>query len=382
MAPKANNDTKQHMKLFPDIRSARRWAVPVAAAALLASSCSMIHEDLPECATRPATRASVNFIYDYNTLSQDLFNDNVGSVTLYVYDADNHLVSLSEFTADQFRADGFAVPLSLPYGTYSLYASARASEEGYEASLLTPGAKFRRSAANQGDAFDALLYTLDNTNGAVDHASQPLEHMWLSQQPATLTLTEADMPAEGAPQPDDVIVPATVPLQRVTNNLHLSITRSNSATANIPALSASDYEISVQTVSGRHELNLLAQPTAAAQPLLYTPYKVTNGTRATSTIEADIAMSRLMLEDDAAKHTRLIIRSRLSGESWEWDLPALLARGREAYPAEEWNDQEYLDREYDYNLAVDFSESDEGWRYIEVQIPILNWAKRIQHVDL
>ena len=370
------------MKLFPDIRSARRWAVPVAAAALLASSCSMIHEDLPECATRPATRASVNFIYDYNTLSQDLFNDNVGSVTLYVYDKDNKLVSMSEFTASQFRADGFAVPLSLPYGTYSLYASARASEEGYEASLLTPGAKFRRSAANQGDAFDALLYTLDNTNGAVDHASQPLEHMWLSQKPATLTLTEADMPAEGAPQPDDVIVPATVPLQRVTNNLHLSITRSNSATANIPALSASDYEISVQTVSGRHELNLLAQPTAAAQPLLYTPYKVTNGTRATSTIEADIAMSRLMLEDDAAKHTRLIIRSRLSGETWEWDLPALLARGREAYPAEEWNDQEYLDREYDYNLAVDFSESDEGWRYIEVQIPILNWAKRIQHVDL
>lgn len=372
------------MKLLSDIRSARRWAVPVAAAALLASSCSMIHKDLPECATRPATRASVNFIYDYNTLSQDLFNDNVGSVTLYVYDADNHLVSLSEFTAGQFRADGFAVPLSLPYGTYSLYASARASEDGYEASLLTPGAKFRRSAANPGDAFDALRYTLDNTNGTVDHASLPLEHMWLTQQPVTLTLSEAEIPAEGAPQPADVIVSATVPLQRVTNNLHLSITRANSAEANLPGLSDSDYEVWVQTVGGRHELDLLGRPTAAAQPLRYTPYAVStsSGKRAAASIEADIAMSRLILEEDAAKHTQLVVRSRLSGETFTWDLPELLARGREAYPSHEWSGQEYLDREYNYNLTVDFRESDEGWRYIEVSIPILNWAKRIQNVDL
>ncbi|MDE5663112.1 MAG: FimB/Mfa2 family fimbrial subunit [Muribaculaceae bacterium] len=370
------------MKRIIGLRKAARPVALATAAVALLTSCSMIHEDLPECATRPETRASVNFIYDYNTQEQDLFAQHVGSVTLYVFDKDGRFLQQSEHTAAEIRTGNLQVPLSLPYGEYRLYASARASEEGYEASLLTPGAKFRKSALAIGDADNAGFLTLDNTNGLVDHQSLPLEDQWISRQMTPLIITEAPMPAEGAPQPPTVVVEATVPMQRITNTLHLTITRGNAADANLPALSASDYEVSVQTRTGRHELDLLGRPTAAATPLTYTPWAYTTTRAAAPSLQADIAMSRLMLEEDAAQHTRLVIRSRLSGEVFEYDLPTLLATSREAYPGKEWTAQEYLDREYDYNLAVEFTETDDGWRYIQVSIPILNWSKRIQNVEL
>ena len=407
------------MNPFLDIRTVGRRSIPLALAALLLSSCSLMHDDLPECATRPATRAAVSFIYDYNTDEEDLFATEVGSVTLYVYDADNRLVTTAERTAaDGIRNGSLTIPLELPYGTYHLYASARASEEGYEAAMLTPGAKFRRTAVTAGDPLESLIYTLDNNNGLVEHGGLPLEEMWLTREPAVLTLTEAPMPAEGDPQPEDVIVTATVPLQRVTNTLHIRVSRDNSPDANLPALSAGDYEVWAETRTGRHALTLTAQPTPDARTLRYTPHaagpagtarpaaapnkaaaKQADNTvprahargeaaeaakaEAAPAIEYAISTSRLIREEEPAKRTQLFIRSRLSGETFSFDLnEQILAQAREAYAAKGWTPQEYLDRQHEHNFEIRFKESDEGWRYIEVSIPILNWAKRIQNVEL
>ena len=52
------------------------------------ASCSMMSDDLEDC----PQGLSVEFVYDYNVERADMFNDHVGSVTLYVYDQAGQLV--------------------------------------------------------------------------------------------------------------------------------------------------------------------------------------------------------------------------------------------------------------------------------------------------
>ena len=365
----------------------RSFAPAAVAAVALLSSCSMFHDDLPECAVRPTTRATVNFIYDYNTSDADRFAESVGSVTLYVFDAQGQLVLRQEHTVDAhaINASGYSMPVDLPVGHYTLYASARENTAGYEASLLTEGAKFRRSGDEQGALQENILYTLDHTAGLVDHCGAPLEHFWLTREAVPFDMTEAPMPEEGAPQPDDVLLSVNVPLQRVTNNISLTVSRTltTRAAADAP-LSPADYDIKVVTINGASTMDLLGRPTTDASTLTYTPHMTAPGTTAKgrSCLTASISTSRIMHEEDASRHTQLVITSRKSGETFTWDLPALLANGRHAYGSKGWGEQEYLDRETDYEIAVDFNETDDSWRYIEVSISVLSWAKRIQNVAL
>lgn len=384
-----NNDNKDYatyMKQLTLKPTLCRLLGPLALAAIL-TSCSMMHDELPECATRPKTKATVNFVYDYNTDDTDHFSEQIGAVTLYVFDSDNHLVTHIEKTANShsLAQPGFSIPLELPYGKYTLYASARENKDGYEASLLTEGAKFRRSALSNNTLYDNIIYTLDHNNGIVEHKNQLLEHFWLTRQPITLELTEAPMPAEGEPQPDDITVTATVALQRVTNNLHINILRGEDRTTRAAqSISTDDYDVWIETADGRDRYYLSGTP---SQDALKLTYNAINTAVATTTdgepcIAADFSTSRLFHKGETEKHDRLYVKSHTSGEIFDFDLPEYLAKGKEAYAHKGWSEQEYLDRQYDYNFKVVFNEFDDGWRFIEISVSQLSWAKRIQYEEV
>ena len=57
-------------------------------AALAMTSCDMMEQDLSDC----PYGLYVTFKYDYNLQRADMFNDHVGSVTLYIFDEDGRLV--------------------------------------------------------------------------------------------------------------------------------------------------------------------------------------------------------------------------------------------------------------------------------------------------
>ncbi len=377
------------MKLFFDIRNVCRASLMAAATATLCS-CSLMHDDLPDCATRPQTRTNVSFVYDYNTAGEDKFPESVGSVTLYVFDENGSLVREIEHSASStggsLNQPGFSVDLDLPAGTYQLYAAAQESADGYAASLETPGAKFRRPATAEGFMASDMVFSLDHNAGTVEHQQMPLEHLWLTHIPQILTVTEAPMPAEGDPQPADVIIQATVPLQRVTNNIHLTLTRDltgTPATRAAETLSPADYDIWISTATGRDRLDLVGNPTQDATTLTFTPHATQSATaNGQGAVEADLSVSRLFTDSDAARHDKLCIRAKLSGEVFEFDLPSLLTQCSAAYPGNNWSEQEFLDREYDYNIAVHFDERDMRWKFVELSVGILKWHKRIQNADL
>ena len=76
------------------------------------ASCSMMSDGFDDC----PQGLSVQFVYDYNVERADMFNDHVGSVTLYVYDLAGNLVRTQ--TEDNSAS---AQPLRNPnYRIYSL----------------------------------------------------------------------------------------------------------------------------------------------------------------------------------------------------------------------------------------------------------------------
>ena len=61
-------------------KKSRNLSLSVAAGILLAglSACDLMHDTSEPCATTPAVRTIVNFVYDYNLQNTDLFSEHVG----------------------------------------------------------------------------------------------------------------------------------------------------------------------------------------------------------------------------------------------------------------------------------------------------------------
>ncbi len=359
--------------------------------ALGLGSCSLMHDDLPECATQPDTQTRVKFVYDYNTRGENLFPELVGAVTLYVFDQDGKLIREIESTAASadLSDPAFAVNLDIAPGKYKLYAVATDNPDGYEAELLTEGAKFRRGQLLAGDLIDAYSISLDHNSGLVEHQNHMLPMLWTTHTAQDLTVTEAPIPAEGDPQPEDVLIEAVVPLIRVTNLVHLSILRDTDRprprTDLTRAIANPDgYEVQIVTATGRDRIDILANPLTDATPLVYTPHAKGVGTDedGREVVTAEIGTSRFIIPDDPANADRLRIFVKRTGEVFEFPLEDMLVKAKSLYEGQTWSDQEFLDREYEYSIKVTLNELEDEWKYIDISVGQHSWVVRIQNVDL
>ena len=67
-------------------------ALALLATAAVPTSCDMMHEETDYC----PYGLYLTFKYDYNLQRADMFNDHVGSLTLYIFDEQERLVSIRE----------------------------------------------------------------------------------------------------------------------------------------------------------------------------------------------------------------------------------------------------------------------------------------------
>ena len=129
-------------------------------AGCLAGSCSMITDDLDDC----PDGLYVTFKYDYNLQRTDLFANQVGEVTLYVFDADGKLVTTREEGAAPAVAR-FAAPSStihitdLAPGKYRLVALA--GQRPYADMAGTGRAAFIRPDMQPGSDISSLGVRLE-----------------------------------------------------------------------------------------------------------------------------------------------------------------------------------------------------------------------------
>lgn len=368
----------------------KRYLFPTLVSVMLAASlsgCGLMHDDLEDCATRPLTHTSVNFVYDYNTQREDMFNDHVGTVTLYVFDHNGNFITEIEksnsATSGALKNKAFKIDLDLRPGTYTLYAIAQGHQAGYQASLQEQGAKFRRTPLAAGDPFDSYFLNLDNNNGLVVNQGLQLDSHWTTNlnqtenRPVTLVVPQVSDPIEGDKQEADKEASATVPLMRVTNHLVISFWQTDFSTKIDP----SHYDIQLQFPQGNSRLDLKGT-TYHDYVVTYAPLRVwsdsktVDGTSA-ACVYADFSFPRMMLAHDA----RIVVTNRNTGHVTRLDyIPRLLAKGKEAWNPLPWGEQEYLDREYEYSL--DFPLGDPIPKWVQVNVNVLSWSKRIQNVDL
>lgn len=353
-------------------------------AGCLAGSCGMITDDLDDC----PDGLYVTFKYDYNLQRTDLFANQVGEVTLYVFDADGKLVTTREEGAAPAVAR-FAAPSStihitdLAPGKYRLVALA--GQRPYADMAGTGRAAFIRPDMQPSSDISSLGVRLEGemqSDGLyhITNNGLPLDTLWHGMTDGTVEVY------------DDYSNRAsyvTVSLVRDTKKIKVSLRELDDPTA----MDIADYDIRI-TDANSH-LRWDNTPDMAVRAV-YTPYETWNsydmlpsegegddGLELVSYIaNAGFMTSRLVLHGgDGQSDGRLQVYEKQTGNTVaDMNLPALLSRLRVRAEGSGYSEQEFLDRACDYEVEVWLR----GGRpeYVDLGISDFGWSVRINYDEL
>ena len=343
------------------------------------ASCDMMEQDNSDC----PYGLYLTFKYDYNLQRADMFNDHVGSVTLYVFDENGKLVKTQEESnvggVAPLKDAGYAMHITdLAPGKYKFIALA--GEKPYADMLQSGRAVFRRSDMAAGSDITALNIQLDrtqtgaNTYDIVNNA-QPLDTLWHGIEAQGFEVS-ATRPTYGE-----------ISLVRDTKHISVSLRELDDPTT----MSIANYDMKIYD----HNSHIFWDNSLDETDLVvYTPYvtwDTEDGTAATDPEgnplpgvgkigHADFMTSRIIDHDNAPDDAVLTITNKVTGvQVATLNLPDLLCQLRSATDRG-YSAQEFLDRGYDYQVTL-FLRGDK-LDFINISIGVLGWSVRVQMEDL
>lgn len=377
-------------------KSINRIAACLALGSLMAS-CSLIEDDLPECGL------DLYFRYDYNLERANMFPDHVGGLRAYIYDENGRFLTSQTqartAAANPFKQDGYHMHFSLPKGKYRVVAVA--FQKDYSEALATTGAKFRYVEPAVGDDITNLRFDLDHSatadadgRFAVD-ATAPLDTLWIGMSGNELTANTY----HAAPQAQLIDVSGDKGASRDTISLVRDTKQINVTLRDIDQPANMDVNNFDFRIVDRNPSLLWNNVVDESATLLYTPYNTWNTddrTVSTASVSpladtatgigriahADFMTPRILYHDtDAASDAILSVTNRTTGaEVIRVDLADLLSRLRTSADIYRYTPQQFLDRGYDYRLT--FFLKGDTWNYVNIEISVLSWSKRIQREQL
>lgn len=318
---------------------------------LLAASCSMMHDDQKDC----PQEMRVSFRYDMNMLYADAFDTQVKQVTLYAYDADGHLAMSKTESTDAITARGGYMTLdNLSPGRYTLKVWA----EGYKRHDDTY--TYGQPTTDNGD-ISVLDARINRNTRDINHDLTPLFHGLVAN---------ADLTMEG-----HGVKTVCVPLTKDTNVVRVVLQNASGA-----KLNASDFTFGIDD-----DNTWLAYDNEALRDdsVTYRPWSQydgmteaqSDGATQMSAVVAEMTVNRLF----AAKHPRLKAISNADGHT-VFSIPlidyALLVKGNYN---RQMTDQEYLDRQDDYNFIF-FIDDSHNW--LSASIYINSWRVVLNHAEM
>lgn len=378
------------------------------------SSCSMMEEDPHEC----PDGLFVRFVYDYNIQRADMFKDHVGHVRVYVYDESGRKVAERQVsnTADDapLAEYGYAMhftPDEVPPGRYRIVALGM--QRDWDDAQQTVGARYRHPEHTQAEALTVSLDheatpSVEGMRHRVEHHDAPMDTLW-----HTLKVMASD-PINGTrvPPMPKTTAPYNVPLteqyvtvqaQRATyatvslirDTKHLSITLRQ--LDDRAAMQHATYDVSIADDNAHlaHDNSIIK-----GTPLHYTPYAAWTTRFGSGGVEIDrspsaraeadvqertahynLMFNRIIKEADPKEGGILTITNRETGVTVATiNLPNILSEGRSYHEYGGYQEQEYLDREYDYHL--DFFLRGDKWEYVDIHVNVLSWSKRKYNIEL
>lgn len=338
------------------------------------SSCdNVIYDDEGDC----SVTYRVAFRYDRNMKWADAFAHEVKSVHLYAFDKDGTLVWHNSEKGETLSADGYAMTLDLPAGDYRLVAwCGLENDGGQEESFSVPDVRVGETRLEE------LQCTLrrghDAAGGAYsDERLYPLFH-------GMLDVSLPDLTYEGGEYT------CTMPLTKDTNHVRIILQHLSGEEVN-----PDDFTFRIEEENGlmAHDNSLLTD-----EMITYWSYEKRSGTasmgiddypeagganaarqavsRAITSINvaiADLSIARLT----EGRKTYLTIETRNGNIAARIPLTdyALLLKDGYGY---DMTDQDYLDRQDEYDLTFFLDERD---KWIATCIIINSWKVVLEGID-
>ncbi len=359
----------------------------VIAAATVTTACNWVTDDLVDC----PQGLYLKFKYDYNLQRADMFNDHVGTVTAYIYDANDKLVK----TQTEYNSSA-AQPLADPTyrmiveglepGDYRVIALAQQSNESLSA--VDERAKFVRSIGN---TFTDPEIVLDHTKAAsgdyylVENNALPLDTLWHGIETDYITIPANDS------------ISHTISLVRDTKKINITLRE----VADPTIMDVDKYGFTITDHNAHILYNNALDETDC---VVYTPYATWNTydrddedysesdieaakTRADADTEgvggsahADCMTSRLLYHNDGGDDAVLSITELETGNEIVCvNLADMLSRLR-TYADYIYTRQQFLDRGYDYQLHFYLINGE--FSYVDIEIAVLSWSVRVMYTSL
>lgn len=415
-------DKIKRMFKINGLRSLRKPAAVLGLAAMMMPlvSCEMVNEDMEPCAEYPNTLTTVKFVYDYNMLRDDLFNEHVGTVHLYVFDEDG----IFQFDKAVSRTDmlGGKVDFTMTFDTtylkigkrYMMVAMAQGNHGGYESSLETPG--FQIPLENQmipkvskledyrikldRDDDQYADFGIVNFKDAYGNNREMMDTLWSTKpnQVQIVDIPYIELKPQIEPFPTQH-VDVTIPMMRITNSITVNMVHD----AFTPNTDPDRYNILINFPNGNGTIGFTGT-VYHNQELYYRslrkvvePYQPKkdgaqyDGTRSAGafgvtradpaySIRADFGVSRLLTSDGSnlqirnAQTNEIILQiGDVNGKSFsDW-----LAD----YFSGPYDNQQFLDREYDFTIDIHMDDQD-VWDWYQIGCSVLGWGKREYNYEL
>lgn len=316
------------------------YKVILAGAAIIASlhqvSCDRFREDLPQC------RLEVAFKYDYNVKSVCAFHEEVKKVDLYVFDADGKFLFVQSGEGAPLATGNYRMELEVPVGRYKLMAWATTGDDdSYEIAGLTPGSS---------SIEDVKLKLKRGASPVID---REIDALWYGEI--------LDIHFTGTRHQTE-----TINLIKDTNKIRFAFIGNNMA-----QLKLEDYTYEIIGANGYlgHDNALLADDV-----LSYRPYY--SEQRNASSVLVEMNTMRLMASGDMRF---VVTRKSDSKKVLDFNLTDYLVLTKMEGHA--WGEQEYLDRQDEYAIALIFSECAVNELWLAVQITINGWTCYLQEED-
>lgn len=320
------------------------------------SGCSLINED-SDCVL---SSNLVKFRYDYNMKHADAFSSEVKQVTLLAFESKTgRLVQRLDVPADKMR-DGNSIPLEVEPGAYDLLAWAGEHSKSFD---IAAG-KIGESTIADFHAYLHRTIADDGTHNVSDDIA-PLFHGMMH-----VNLSYA------SPSAPNIV---EMPLVKDTNVIRVILQHVTGEMV--------DHSNFTFTISDRNGWLNADNSLRDNQSISYHPWRLYTGTvdintnptdaptnRATADIDsrsllggsmAEFTLSRLMMQNDP----ELLVTDKSGKTILKINIRdyALLVKG---FYNESMDDQEYLDRQDEYNMTFFL---DEGNRWLNAVIVINDW---------
>ena len=297
---------------------------------------SILGEEEVDC----SVEYRVKFKYDYNMKYADAFSREVGTVTLYAFDDNGKLVYQKTEEGDVLGEEGYTMKVDLEPGDYHLVTWAGLNDEAsFSVPLVTAG------------------------ESSLDELQCRMDRLYSRAADGTAVVNSK----------------LSVPLVKNTNTIRIILQQMDGVTVEVDK-----FEFTITDDNGlmNYDNKLLEDETLTYYPYYRMQGGTDMGIRADGDAEdsnisvaiAQITVGRLVVENNP----RLTITNKETGEP-VLSIPLVKYLLLTEAEGHEMTNQEYLDRQDEYNMTFFL---DESMKWINTSIIINDWVVRFNELDM